>query len=67
MILEGNNGNNAVFEKTIENVRKQRYWTYHNRKKEKLFGVRTKLSYYKIFLWNLLAIEMKKKNRDTYE
>ena len=33
----------------MENVRKQRYKTCHNRKKKKLFGVRTKLWYYKVF------------------
>ena len=41
--------NNAVFRKTMENLRKQRYQTCHNRKKKKLFGIRTKLSYYKMF------------------
>ena len=41
--------NNAAFRKTMENMRKYRYQTCHNRKKKKLFGVRTKLSYYKIF------------------
>ena len=42
----------------------------HNRKKKKLFGVRTKLSYYNFFSENLLAIEIKKQNKkytDTYE
>ena len=28
---------------------KQRYQTCNNRKKKKLFGVRTKFSYYKVF------------------
>ena len=36
-------------EKTMQNVRKQRYQTCHNRKKKKRFGVRIKLSYYKVF------------------
>ena len=40
--------NNAAFRKTMENMRKYRYQTCHNRKKKKLFGVRTKLSYYKV-------------------
>ena len=35
---------NIVFEKTMENVRKQRYQTCHNKKKKKLFGLRTNLS-----------------------
>ena len=41
--------NHAVLGKTMENVRKQRYETCHNRKKKKLFGVRTKFSHYKVF------------------
>ena len=40
--------NNAVFGKTKENVRKNRYFTCYNRTKKKLFGVRTKLSYFKV-------------------
>ena len=39
--------NNAFFGKTIENVRKHRHITSHNRKKMELLGVRTKLSLYK--------------------
>ena len=52
--------NNAVFGKTMENVRKQRYSSCHNRKTKELFSIITKLSYYKIFQENLLVIEMKK-------
>ena len=40
--------NNDAFENTMENVRKQRYKTCDNRKK-KLFNIRTRFSYYKIF------------------
>ena len=49
--------NNAVFGKTMENVRK-----YKNIKlrKEKYLFIRTKLSHYKVFTENLLAIEMRK-------
>ena len=49
--------NNAVFGKTMENVRK-----YKNIKlrKEKYLFIRTKLSHYNVFTENLLAIEMRK-------
>ena len=40
--------NNAIFEKTMANVRKHKY-SCHNRKKKELFSMRTKFSYYKIF------------------
>ena len=36
--------NNAAFGKTIKNVTKQRHQTCCNRKKKKLFSIRTKLS-----------------------
>ena len=40
---------NAVFGKTLENMKKTwKYYTFHNREK-KLFGVITKLLYYKVF------------------
>ena len=55
--------NHDGFGKTVENVRKHRYQTCHNRKKKKLFGFRTKLLNYKVFTEKLLAIEMKKKTK----
>ena len=39
----------AVLGKTMENVRKHRYQTCHNRKKKELFSIRGNLSYCKIF------------------
>ena len=51
--------NNAVFEETMENVRK------HTDTK-KLLGVRTKLSYYKIFHQKFVGYRYEK-NTDTYE
>ena len=36
---------NAIFGKTKENVRKQRYQTCNNRNKKSLFGIKTKLLY----------------------
>ena len=50
----------------MENVRKQRYQTCNNRKEKKLFGVRTKLSYYKVFQRNFVGYRSEK-NSDTYE
>ena len=45
----------------MENVRKhERYKTCHNKKKKKLFGVRTNLSQYNFFSENSLAQEMRK-------
>ena len=42
--------NNGVFGKTMKKCEKtQRYKTCRKGKKKKLFGVRTKLSYYKVF------------------
>ena len=51
---------NAGFGKTMGNMRKQRYYTFHNRKKNELFIVRSKLPYCRVFTENLLAIVMKK-------
>ena len=57
---------NAVFGRTMKNVRKQRYYTCHNRMKKKLFDVRTKLLY-KVFHRKFISNKNLKKNRDTYE
>ena len=40
---------NAVFRKTMWNLRKQRSQTCSKRKEKKLFNIRTKLSHNKIF------------------
>ena len=60
--------NNAVFGKTMKNVRSQ---TRRNRKKKELFSIRTKLSYYNVFqrtsISNRNEKNKTKKNRNTYE
>ena len=47
--------NDAVFGKTMENVRKHR-----NKKEKKLFSIRTTFSYYRFFHRKFLSIEMRK-------
>ena len=49
--------NNAVFGKTMENVRKHRN---NNRKERKLFSIRTKLSHCKVFHRTFMTTEMRK-------
>lgn len=53
--------NNSVFGKNMENERKQLYIKLATtEKKEKLFGVQTKLSYKKIFLKKSNSKKIKK-------
>ena len=52
--------NNSAFGKSMKNVQKHRDIMFVTTEKKKLFGARTKLSYYKAFHRNLLTIEMKK-------
>ena len=53
--------NNAVFGKAMENKRTHKdIKLVTTEKKNKLFGARTKESYYKVYTENLLAIEIKK-------
>ena len=64
--------NNLVVGKTMENIRKhQDIKLVTTEKKKKLFGMQTKLSYNKVFLKNLLAIETEKRkiflNKPVYE
>ena len=60
--------NNAVFGKTIEMLEKTEILNLsEQRKKKKLFGVRTALSYYKVFHRKFISNKNEKKNRDNYE
>ena len=48
------------FSEKLENVRKKRFQTCHNRTKKELFSIRTKLNFQNKFTEYLLAIEMRK-------
>ena len=59
--------NNAVFGKNTENMRK--HWHIKlviSERKKKLFTVRTKLSYYKVFQGKFISY-WNEKNSSTYE
>ena len=58
--------NNEVFEKTMENVKKQTYKTCKNRREKELFSVSTKLSYNKKFFRTFIS-QRNEKNTDTHE
>ena len=56
--------NNAVFGKTIQNVRNIKLVA--NKKEKKLFNIRTTLSYYKVF-HRIFISNGNEKNSSTYE
>ena len=60
--------NNAVFGKTMENMRKHRDIKLVTTERRRSYLV-SEPNYHttKFFTENLLAIEIKKKNRDSYE
>ena len=58
---------NAVFGRTMKNVRKHRDITLVTTEWRRNYSVSEPNYYTKFFTENLLAIKMKKKNRDTYE
>ena len=52
--------NNLAFAKNMKNVRKNRDIKLVSTKKKKLFGFRTKLSYYKVFHRKCIAYRNEK-------
>ena len=57
---------NVAFGKTMETVRKQTVIkNFHNKKKNKLFCVRTKLSCYKVFYRKFLGFRNERKFKCT--
>ena len=56
--------NNAVFGKTIQNVRNIKLVA--NKKEKKLFNIRTTVSYYKVF-HRIFISNGNEKNSSTYE
>ena len=54
--------NNAVFGKTMKIVRK-----HNNRKEKKLFNIRIKLSYYKVFRRRFISNRNEKNSNSIYQ
>ena len=58
--------NNAAFGKTMKSVRKQRFYTWHNKKEEETISCQNQVIILRIYSWIVIS-HKKERNADNYE